>query len=107
MESNIIPEEIADHGDNFLGCSLKSKPAKAQFNFRADLFKEAPAGKSFSKANRPNIRQYMTEKNLCEKVVNKTEPFPSLLVSAEQERREKRNLDFIRRSICEAVEPES
>ena len=84
MESNNISAEIAEHGHNSPGCSLKSDGGPC--------YSQLPKNR--------NIRQYMTSQNPCEKLVNKPEPFPSLLESAEQERREKRKLEFIRQSIC-------
>jgi hypothetical protein len=87
MESNIITAEIAEQGYNSPGCSLKSGCIHDSNEFGA--FDNVTGvcwvcGKTAS-----NIRQYMTAPTACEKDVN-NEPFPSILESAEQERRERR-----------------
>jgi hypothetical protein len=88
MESNTIPAETAEHGDNSPGCSLKVEcpncgrdPNDCCGNC---IFNEAaPVSR--------NIRQYITRPLACEKDVSKPEPFPSILESAEQKRRVDRN----------------
>jgi hypothetical protein len=87
MKSNNIRAEIADQGDNSPGCSLKSEVGLSYIR--------SYNGKRVQWA--PNIRQYMTAPAACEKDVSKPEPFPSILESAEQERR----LD--RRSTCDSI----
>jgi hypothetical protein len=79
MKSNNIAAEIAEHGDNSPGCSLKL--------LVAGCF-HGKEGQS------PNIRQYMKSENPCEKLVSNSEPFPSILESAEQERRVERNREI-------------
>jgi hypothetical protein len=114
MESNNISAEIAEPGDNSLGCSLKNIVEACEsagdgsiqkfadrivgnhYDDRADYAK-TPWGKPAH-----SIRQYMKSKNPCEKDVSNPEPFPSILESSEQARRVERNreIEFVRQSIC-------
>jgi hypothetical protein len=98
MESNIISAEIAEHGDNSLGCSLKTRCGvcdvpKCEHSVWLD---RSPRGwtHNFRPEDVYDIRQYMRGEAACGKDVNKPEPFPSILESAEQARRVKRNREI-------------
>lgn len=118
MESNTMPSEIAENGDNSPGCSLKSevKIETDGASYRVWLGGKVIAGgsPSIDVSNVPpeadNIGQYMKSHVACEKDVNNSDPFPSLLESAEQERREKRNREtsgeFARRSFANMIQLE-
>jgi len=89
MESNNIPAEIAEHGDNSPGCSLN--PDCIHDAHELGTFDNVTGVCWVCGKTAANIRQYMTHSAACEKDVSKPEPFPSILESAEQERRVERN----------------
>jgi len=87
MESNNIPAEIAEHGDNSPGGSLKSDGELPYYGRGPQSWRV----RAMQETKRSNIRQYMTRPIACGKDADKSEPFPSLLESAEQKRRVERN----------------
>jgi hypothetical protein len=89
-ESDTIRPEIAEHGDNSPGGSLKScfnGCGSSHLIETNNYYVCRYCGMTYSKKS-PNIKQYMTDQPACEKDVNNsTEPFPSILQSAEDARR--------------------